>query len=96
MLPGVPVLGRNFVPLKRRQFPVGPPSPLRAGSKVSDPSASVLDTGEKLTPKTMTGAELVAAKLDAGEPVDPAAQVVVISFSPVKAGQNIRVRISET
>jgi hypothetical protein len=69
---------------------------VRTGSKVSDPSASVLDTGEKLTPKIMTGAELAAAKLDAGEPVDPAAQVVVVSFSPVKAGRNIRVRISET
>lgn len=69
---------------------------VRTGSKVSDPSASVLDTGEKLTPKIMTGAELAAAKIDAGEPVDPAAQVVVISFSPVKAGRNIRVRISET
>ena len=66
------------------------------GSKVSDPSAYVLDTGEKLTPKIMTGAELASAKIDAGEPVDPAAQVVVIPFSPVKAGQNIRVRISET
>ena len=69
---------------------------VRTGSKVSDPSAYVLDTGEKLTPKIMTGAELAAAKIDAGEPVDPAAQVVVISFPPVKAGQNIRVRISET
>ena len=44
----------------------------------------------------MTGAELAAAKIDAGEPVDPAAQVVVIDFSPVKKGQNIRLRISET
>jgi len=69
---------------------------VRTGSKVSDPSAYVLDTGEKLTPQIVTGAELAAAKIDAGEPVDPAAQVVVIPFSPVKAGQNIRLRISET
>jgi hypothetical protein len=69
---------------------------VRSGSKVSDPSAYVLDTGEKLATKIMTGAELTAAKIDAGEPVDAAAQVVVIPFSPVKAGQNIRVRISET
>jgi hypothetical protein len=33
----------------------------------------------------MTGAELVSAKIDAGEPVDAAARVVVIPFSPVKA-----------
>jgi hypothetical protein len=69
---------------------------VRAGSKVSDPSAYVLDTGEKLATKLMTGAELAAAKIDAGEPVDAAAQVVVVPFSPVKAGQNIRLRISET
>jgi hypothetical protein len=69
---------------------------VRSGSKVSDPSAYVLDTGEKLATKIMTGAKLTAAKIDAGEPVDAAAQVVVIPFSPVKAGQNIRVRISET
>jgi hypothetical protein len=69
---------------------------VRTGSKVSDPSAYVLDTGEKLATRTMTGAELASAKTDAGEPVDAAAQVVVVPFSPVKAGQSVRVRISET
>src|SRR5499427_2191312 len=69
---------------------------VRNGSKVSDPSAYVLDTGEKLATRTMTGAELASAKIDAGEPVDTAAQVVVVPFSPVKAGQNVRLRISET
>jgi len=69
---------------------------VRTGSSVSNPSAYILDTGEKLTTKTMTGAELKSAKIDAGEPVDPAAQVVVIPFPPVKAGESIRLRISET
>jgi hypothetical protein len=69
---------------------------VRTGSKVSDPSAYVLDTGEKLATKIMTGAELDATRMDAGEPVDAAAQVVVIPFAPVKTGQNIRLRISET
>jgi hypothetical protein len=69
---------------------------VRTGSKVADPSAYLLDTGERLATKIMSGAELASAKMDAGEPVDPAAQVVVIPFSPVKAGQNVRVRISET
>jgi hypothetical protein len=69
---------------------------VRNGSKVSDPSAHVLDTGEKLATKTMTGAELASAKIDVGEPVDAAAQVVVIPFAPVKAGQNVRLRITET
>jgi hypothetical protein len=69
---------------------------VRTGSKVSEPSAYLLDTGEKLATKTMTGAELASAKIDVGEPVDAAAQVVVIPFAPVKAGQNIRLRITET
>lgn len=69
---------------------------VRNGSTVSDPSAYVLDTGEKLSTKIMTGAEIASAKLDAGEPVDAAAQVVVVSFTPVKQGQSIRLRISET
>ena len=56
----------------------------------------MLDTGERLTTKIMTGAELAAAKIDAGEPVDRDAQVVVIPFSPVMAGHNMRLRISET
>ena len=68
---------------------------VRTGSKVSDPSAIILDTGEKLATRTMTGVELTSAKIDVGEPVDPAAQVVVIPFPAVKSGQNIRIRISE-
>src|SRR5580658_6687968 len=69
---------------------------VREGSTVSDPSAYILDTGEKLPTKAMTGADLAAAKIDAGEPVAPAAQVVLIPFPPVKKGQSIRLRISET
>jgi hypothetical protein len=69
---------------------------VREGSTVSDPSAYILDTGEKLPTQLMTGAELAAAKIDSGEPVKPAAQVVVISFPAVKKGQSIRLRISET
>jgi hypothetical protein len=69
---------------------------VREGSTVSEPSAYVLDTGEKLPTKTMTGTDLAAAKIDAGEPVAPAAQVVLIPFPPVKKGQSIRLRIAET
>ena len=69
---------------------------VRTGSQVSDPSAYILDTGEKLATKTMTGAEMAAAKIDAGEPVAADAQVVVIPFPAVKAGQSVRIRISET
>ena len=69
---------------------------VREGSTVSDPSAYVLDTGEKLSTRLMNGAELAAAKIDAEEPVKPATQVVLISFPAVKKGQSIRLRISET
>ncbi len=69
---------------------------VRNGSTVSEPSAYVLDTGETLETKLMTGAELTAAKLDTGEQVDPAAQVVVIPFPAVEGGQSVRLRISET
>jgi hypothetical protein len=69
---------------------------VRAGSTVSDPSAYVLDTGKKLETQIMSGEQLAAAKIDAGEAVAPTAQVVVIRFAPVKKGQSIRLRISET
>ena len=69
---------------------------VREGSTVSDPSAYILDTGEKLSTKMMTGADLTTAKIDAGEPVTPPTQVVLIPFPPVKKGQSIRLRISET
>jgi len=69
---------------------------VREGSTVSNPSADILDTGEKLSTRLMTGAELVAAKIESAEPVKPATQIVVIPFPPVKKGQSIRLRISET
>jgi len=70
---------------------------VREGSTVSDPSAYILDTGEKLTSRIVTGAELAAEKIDTeGEQVTPTTQVVVIPFTPVKKGQSVRLRISET
>ena len=69
---------------------------VREGSAVSNPSAYILDTGEKLPTKLITGADLATAKIDAGEPVYPTTQVVLIPFAPVKKGQSIRLRISET
>jgi len=69
---------------------------VREGSTVSDPSAYVLDTGEKLPTRLVTGAELAAAKIDPGEPVNPETQIVVIPFPPVKKGQSLRLRISES
>jgi hypothetical protein len=69
---------------------------VRAGSTVSNPSAVLLDTGEKLKVETMSGAELKKRGLDAGEPVGDDTQIVVISFPVVKQGQSARLRITET
>jgi hypothetical protein len=69
---------------------------VRAGSTVSNPSAVLLDTGEKLKIDTISGAELKKRGLDAGEPVTDTTQIVVISFPVVKQGQSARLRITET
>ena len=69
---------------------------VRAGSTASHPSARILDTGEALEAKEMSGAEMAAMKINAGETVEPDARVVVIPFAPVKPGQSLRLRITET
>ncbi len=70
---------------------------VREGSKASNPSAYVLDTGEPLATKVMTGAEMTAAKYNAGEEVEPKAEVVIIPFAAaVKPGESLRLRIAET
>ena len=69
---------------------------VREGSKASSPSAYILDTGEQLATKVMTGAEMAAAKYNAGETVEPKADVVVIPFPAIRAGESIRLRIAET
>jgi hypothetical protein len=69
---------------------------VRKGSVASHPSATVLDTGEQLKASEMSGAEMSASKINVGETVPPAAQVVVIPFAPLQAGQSLRLRIAET
>ncbi len=69
---------------------------VRAGSTVSNPSAYILDTGEPLKHETLKGSQITAAKIDIGEPVTDMSEAVVIRFPPVKKGQSIRLRISET
>jgi len=69
---------------------------VRKGSTASHPSASILDTGELLEAKEMSGAEMAALKINAGEPVEPDARVVVIPFTPLQPGQSLRLRIAET
>jgi hypothetical protein len=69
---------------------------VRTGSTVSDPSAMILDTGETLRTRTLTGADIAREKIEINERVDPDTQVVLIPFTPVKKGTSIRLRISET
>jgi hypothetical protein len=69
---------------------------VREGSRVSNPSAYILDTGEKLRDETLKGADITAAKIDIGQEVTLDTEVVVVHFPPVKPGQSIRLRISET
>jgi hypothetical protein len=69
---------------------------VRAGSRASNPSARLLDTGEELKVETLKGAAITAAGLDIGEPVTPASEVVIIRFPAVGKGQSVRLRIAET
>jgi hypothetical protein len=69
---------------------------VRAGSRVSNPSAYIMDTGEKLATRFLKGDQVTADHLDIGEPVKPETEVVVIPFPAVRKGQSVRLRISET
>ena len=69
---------------------------VRTGSRPSNPSALILDTGEELKHETLKGAEIAAKQIDIGEPVTPETEIVVSYFAPVKPGQSIRLRLSET
>ena len=70
---------------------------VRMGSKVSDPSGRILDTGEAMKVDVLTGAQLKEAAVDAGdEKVAPDQQVVIFRFPAVKKSHSVRLRISKT
>lgn len=70
---------------------------VRTGSKVTKPSGRILDTGQALKTEIVTGAKLKAAGISTdGEPVAPEQEVVITRFPPVKKGQSVRLRLSET
>ena len=69
---------------------------VRAGSVASHPSAYILDTGEQLKTEEISGAEMIASKINTGETVEAKDRVVVIPFAPVQTGQTLRLRIAET
>jgi len=69
---------------------------VRGGSKASNPSARILDTGESLQVQTLRGAEITDAQVDIGEAVRPESEIVLIRFPAVQQGRSVRLRISET
>ncbi len=69
---------------------------VRPGSKASNPSAKILDTGKDLKVETLKGEEITKRGINTGEPVTPELEVVVIWFDPVMKDQSTRLRIEET
>lgn len=69
---------------------------LASGANVARPTVRNLDTGETLTMEAITGRELNARKIDAGERVADGEQVLVGAFPPVTAGRSVRLRVLAT
>ncbi len=69
---------------------------VRAGSKASNPSAVLLDTGENLTVEELKGREIIDRGIDLGDEFSEETEVVAIWFDPVKEGESKRLRITET
>ncbi len=68
---------------------------MRPGSKASNPSARLLDTGETLLVETLRG-EAIREKGIEIPNLTPQTEVVVIWFAAVKKGESKRIRIEET
>lgn len=68
---------------------------VRAGSRVSDPSARNLDTAEALSTETLRGEAIRNAGLDV-TPVGAETEVVLVRYPAVKKGSSVRLRIEET
>lgn len=69
---------------------------VRGGSRVSNPGAVVLDTGETLQVETLRGEAITRAGVDIGGAVTAGSEVVLVRFPPVQAGRTTRLRITET
>lgn len=69
---------------------------VRPGSRVSNPSALLLDTGAELKHETLKGEQIRTRGIDIGEPVRPETEAVVVWFPPVQKGHSARIRIAET
>lgn len=68
---------------------------VRPGSKASDPSAVILDTGEPLKVETLKGNEIVQKGININN-VTEETEVVAIWFDAVEEGKSTRLRITET
>ena len=69
---------------------------VREGSRVSNPRAIALDTGETLAVETLKGDAITKAGIETGGPVRPDSEAVVVRFPKVEKGRSLRVRILET
>ena len=71
---------------------------VRTGSVATNPSARNLDTGEAIPAVHLKGEEITKAGIDDPElgKVTPQSEIVVFNFKPLKPGQSIRLRMSET
>ncbi len=69
---------------------------VRPGSRASNPSAYLLDTGESLKVETLLGSEINERGIEIGEQVTDQTELVVIWFDAVKEGRSKRIRIWET
>lgn len=69
---------------------------VRAGSKASDPSAIVLDTGKELKVEELKGNEIVEKGISLNDEVTPETEVIAIWFDPIQEGESKRLRIKET
>jgi hypothetical protein len=71
---------------------------VRTGSVATNPSARNLDTGETIPAVHLKGEEIVKAGIDDPEvgKATPQSEIVVFNFKPLKPGQSIRLRMSET
>ncbi len=69
---------------------------VRKGSRASNPSARILDTGEQLKVETLRGSEIEKAGIDIGEPVVADSEIVLVRYPAVQKGRSVRLRISET
>jgi len=69
---------------------------VRAGSRVEDPWAFLLDTGAELPLRTLRGRVIADEGVLAADRVDDDTEVVVIDFPEVREGTTARIRIHET